>query len=201
MPTMCWRMLPSKFSKIVGSLNISKLDLSYVVGLEIWSMQATCKPHLDCMRYILWYLRATVDYALLYATGIPLELYRYTDADWAGSIFGKQSTSNLMFSFGSVAMTWSSKKQPIVALLGIEAEYQGAAVAACEVSWLRKLLSNLGLHVDKEVVIYCDNINSIQLAKNPMYHAQTKHIEVDYHFIWERVLAGDIDLVYVSTRD
>ena len=74
-------------------------------------------------------------------------------------------------------------------------------MAACEVAWLRKLLAVLGLHVQGQVVIYCDNISSIQLAKNPVYHARTKHIEVHYHFIRERVLAGDIGLVYVSTED
>ncbi len=78
---------------------------------------------------------------------------------------------------------------------------RGAAMVACEVAWLRKLLGDLGLHVDRQVVIYCDNLSSIQLARNPMFHARTKHIEVHYHFIREKVLAGEIDLIYVSTED
>ena len=106
-----------------------------------------------------------------------------------------------MFSFGSAAVTWSSKKQLAVALSSTEAEYRGAAMTACEIAWLRKLLDDLGLQVDKKVVIYCDNLSSIQLARNPVFHARTKHIEVHYHFIRERVLAGDIDLVYVSTEE
>jgi hypothetical protein len=106
-----------------------------------------------------------------------------------------------MFSFGSAAVTWSSKKQPTVALSSIEAEYRGAAMAACEVAWLRKLLGDLGLHVDRQVVIYCDNLSNIQLPRNPVFHARTKHIEVHYHFIREKVLAGEIDLIYVNTKD
>ena len=86
-------------------------------------------------------------------------------------------------------------------LVGTEVEYRGAAVATCEVAWLYKLLDDLGLHVTHKVVIYCDNLSSIQLARNPVFHARTKHIEVHYHFIRERVIAGDIDLVYVSTED
>ncbi len=74
-------------------------------------------------------------------------------------------------------------------------------MAACEVAWLRKLLGDLGLHVDRHVVIYCDNFSSIQLARNPMFHARTKHIEVHYHFIRKKVLAGEIDLIYVSIED
>ena len=153
------------------------------------------------MRWLLQYLRATVDHALFYAAGVPLELYGYTDGDWARSIFDRRSTSGFVFSFGSFVVTWSCKKQPTFALSRTEAEYRGALVAACEVAWLCKLISNLGLHVDGEFVIYCDNLSSIQLAKNPVYHARTKHIDFHYHFIWEPVLAGDIDLVYVNTHD
>jgi hypothetical protein len=106
-----------------------------------------------------------------------------------------------MFSFRSGVVSWSSKKQPTVALLSMEAEYRSVAIVACEVVWLQKLLSNLGQSVDAPVVIYCDNINSILLANNPVYHAMTKHIEVHYHFIREKVLAKEINLIHVSTED
>jgi hypothetical protein len=106
-----------------------------------------------------------------------------------------------MFSFGSAVVTWSSKKQPTIALSSTEAKYKGAAMVACEVAWFCKLLGDLGLHVDRQVVIYCDNLSSIQLARNPVFHARTKHIEVHYHFINEKVLAGEIDLIYVNTED
>jgi hypothetical protein len=106
-----------------------------------------------------------------------------------------------MFSFGSAAVTWSSKKQPTIVLSSTKAKYRGATMAACEVAWFRKLLGDLGLHVDRQVVIYCDNLSNIQLARNPVFHAWMKHIEVHYHFIREKVLAGEIDLIYVSTKD
>ena len=74
-------------------------------------------------------------------------------------------------------------------------------MVACEVAWLQKLLTDLGQSVHDAVVIYCDNISSIMLANNPVYHARTKHIEVHYHFVREKVLAREIDLVYVSTEE
>jgi len=83
----------------------------------------------------------------------------------------------------------------------METEYEGAAIAACELVWLQKLLSDFGQLVDAPVTIYCDNINSILLANNPVYHARTKHIEVHYHFIREKILAKEIDLIHVSTED
>jgi hypothetical protein len=144
---------------------------------------------------------ATTDYGLFYEVSTKLQVHGYVNVDWAGSISDKRSTSDYMFFFGSAAVTWSSKKQPTIALSSTEAEYRGAVMATCEVAWLRKLLGDLGLHVDRHVVIYCDNLSNIQLARNPVFHAWTKHIEVHYHFIREKVLAGDIDIIYVSTED
>ena len=141
-------------------------------------MQLPRKPHLDLVRFTLRYVSATSDYALFYASDIEVQLYGYTDADWAGSISDRRSTSGFMFSLGSAAITWSSKKQPTVTLSSIEAKYKGVAVAACEVAWLHTLLRQLGVQVQRPVVIYCDNLSSIQLARNLVFHARTKHIEV-----------------------
>ncbi|MCO5547696.1 hypothetical protein L7F22_001147 [Adiantum nelumboides] len=146
-------------------------------------MQLPRKPHLDAVHRTLRYVRATLDHALFHAADIPVELHGYIDADWAGSTTDRRSTSGFMFTLESAANTWSSKKQSTVALSSIEAEYRGATVAACEVAWLRKLLMDLRLQVDREVVIYCDNLSSIQLARNPVFHARIKHIEVHYQFV------------------
>jgi len=106
-----------------------------------------------------------------------------------------------MFFFGSGVVSWSSKKQLTVALSSTEAKYRGVAIVACEAVWLQKLLLNLGQSVDAPFVIYCDNISSILLVNNPIYHAKTKHIEVHYHFIRKKILAKEIDLIHVSTED
>ncbi len=108
-------------------------------------MQLPRKPHLDAVRRTLRYVSATLDYALFYEASMELQLYGYTDADWAGSGCDRRSTSGFMFSLGSAAITWSSKKQPTVALLSTEVEYRGAAVTACEVAWLELLLGALGI--------------------------------------------------------
>ena len=88
-----------------------------------------------------------------------------------------------------------------MALSNIEAEYHGAAMVASKISWLRKLLHSLGCDVLQPVTLFCDNMSSIQLANNPVFHARTKHIEVHYHYIREKVLAQEIDLVYVGTHE
>ena len=73
-------------------------------------------------------------------------------------------------------------------------------MATCEVAWLRKVLDDMGQSMQKAIVIYCDNISNIMLANNPFYHARTKHLDVHYHFVREKALAEDIDLMYVSTK-
>ena len=94
---------------------------------------------------------------------------------------------------------WSSKKQLTVALSSTEAEYRGAAVVTCEAICLERLLKDLQEVVSDLTTIYCDNLSSIQLTKNPVFHARTKHIEVHYHFVCERVLSGEVKLQYVLT--
>ena len=83
------------------------------------------------------------------------------------------------------------KKQPIVALSSIEAEYRGAAITTCEAIWIKRLLRNLRVEVANPKTIFCDNLNNIQLAKNLVFHARTKHIEVHYHFESDRVLSSE----------
>ena len=98
------------------------------------------------------------------------------------------------------AISWSSKKQPIFALSSTKAEYRGAAVAACEAVWLTRILKDLGIPIKDPTPLFCDNMCTIYLARNPVFHARTKHIEVHYHFIREHVLAGDVDLQHISTN-
>jgi hypothetical protein len=120
----------------------------------------------------------------------------YTDADWVGNAADRRYA----FSIGSAAVVWSSKKQPTVALSSTEAEGRGAAVAKCKAIWLKRLLNDLHEEVSDPTVIYCNNLSSIQLAKNLVFHAlQTKHIEVHCHFVRERVLSGEVELQYVPT--
>ena len=187
---------------MVGSLiymTITRPDLSYAVGLVSQFMQSPRKPHLDSVRRIMRYVKSTIQYGLFYAYGSDLHLSGYTDADWAGSPYDRRSTSGYSFTLGSGAVSWSSKKQPTVALSSTEAEYRGAALAACEIDWLCTLLHSLDIVVDYVVVLYCDNMSSIKLSSNPVFHARAKHIEVHYHFIREKVIAGEIDLQHVST--
>jgi hypothetical protein len=128
-----------------------------------------------------------------------VQLAGYTDADWAGNAANHRSTFGYAFSIGSAAIAWGSKKQPTVALSNTEAKYQGAAVVMSEAIWSKRLRKDLYEEVSDPTEIYCDNLGSIQLAKNPVFNVRTKHIGVHYHFVRELVLSGEVELTHVPT--
>ncbi|MCO5553916.1 hypothetical protein L7F22_007442 [Adiantum nelumboides] len=106
----------------------------------------------------------------------------------------------LCFHLGVLLSLGAARSNP-QALSSIEAEYRGDVVAACEVAWLELLLGNLGIQVQRPIIIHCKNLSSLQLAQNPLFHAKTKHIELHFHFIRERVLDGSINLTFVRTEE
>ena len=192
------------YRKMVGSLiylTITRPDLNFAVGLVSQFMQQPRKLHSDAIRRILWYVKSTLDYGLFYDANAEIFLQGFTIADWARSTDDRRLKSGYVFMLGNSTITWSSKKQATVALSSTEAKYRGAAIVACEEVWLRRLLMEIGIELHDATTIWCDNMSSIQLAKNPVFHARTKHIEIHYHFTRRKVLDGEIDLKYVNTQE
>eukprot|EP00253_Pinus_taeda_P005839 PITA_05839 len=121
--------------------------------------------------------------------------------DWTGSVDDRKSTSGYVFHMSSRAISWASKKQPIVALSTAEAEYVAATAAACQAFWMRRMLRSLGQEQAKGTVIYCDNSSAIALSKNSVFHKRTKHIDTRFHYIRELVNNGEIVLVHCKTQE
>lgn len=150
---------------------------------------------------IFRYLRATVGLELVFTDNIG-PLTGYTDADWAGDHETRRSTSGYIFTIGSAAISWSSKRQPTVALSTCEAEYIGQTQASKETVWLRSLLaelSNVGERSLPSTVIYSDNQGAIALAKNPQFHGRSKHIDIQHHYVREKIVDGTVELTYLDT--
>ena len=149
---------------------------------------------------VLKYVSGTMHYDIRYKSNTIVRLEGYMNADWVGYKADRQSTSGFVFSHDNRAISWRSKKQPIFALSNIEAEYMDAIVATCEDVWLKRILKDLGVPIKDLILLYYDNMSSIYLARNLVFHARTKHIEVHYHFIRERVQARDICLLHINTN-
>ncbi len=138
---------------------------------------------------------------LLYSpTGSP-DFVGYCDADWAGDVQDRKSTSGYLFMQGGAAITWRSCKQSCVSLSTTEAEYVALAEAAQEAVWLQKLNSDfLGRNVSN-TLIYEDNQSAMCIAKSQISRRRTKHIEIKYHYIREFVDTGRINLVYCPSKE
>ena len=151
-------------------------DLSYAVGVLSQFMRSPQTTHLNCAKRVLRFVKGMLDCSILYRH--KLIQLQYTDTDWAGDASDRRSTSGFMFSLGSEAISLSSKKHPTMALSCTKTEYRGAIVTACEAIWLKRLLKDLGESVDTPILVYCDNLSSIQLAKNPAFHAQINSVHM-----------------------
>ena len=157
---------------------------------------------MTALKRVFRYLHGTQDFELVYR-GDLTRLVGYTDADWAGDVSTRRSTSGYIFNLGSGAISWSSKRQPTVALSSCEAEYMGETQATKEAIWLRRLLGELLEQVEQPAatVIFGDNQGAIQLARNPQFHARTKHIDIQHHFVREAQGNGQVDIQYTPTEE
>ncbi|MCI19204.1 copia-type polyprotein, partial [Trifolium medium] len=152
-------------------------DLAFSVCLIARYMERPTEMHLAAAKRILRYLKSTMNLGILYKRGESEVLQGWTDSDYAGDLDDRKSTSGYIFKFGSSAISWSSKKQPILTLSTTEAEFVAAASCACQAVCLRKILHQLGQAQEGSTVIFCDNSSSIKLSKNPIMHGRCKHID------------------------
>uniref|UniRef100_A0A2N9GZA0 Reverse transcriptase Ty1/copia-type domain-containing protein n=1 Tax=Fagus sylvatica TaxID=28930 RepID=A0A2N9GZA0_FAGSY len=194
---------PHGYRSLVGALHyltFTRPDISFAVHQVCQYMAAPTTTHLSAAKRILRYIKGTLFHGIAFTPG-PLTLSVYSDADWAGDPDDRRSTSGLLVYLGSNPITWSAKKQATVSRSSTESEYRALASAAAKVCWLRTLLKDLGIYLSQPPILWCDNVSALAIASNPVFHARTKHIEVDFHFIRERVLRKDLVVKFVSTID
>jgi hypothetical protein len=192
------------FKQIVGSLmylTATRPDIMFSVSLISRYMSKPTELHLQAAKRILRYLKGTVSYGIFYKKGGEEELLAFTDSDYAGDEEDSKSTSGYVFLLSSGAVSWMSKKQPIVALSTTEAEFVAAAASACQAVWMRRVLRNLSHDQEGSTSIMCDNSSTIKLSKNPVMHGRSKHIRVRFHFLRDLAKDGEVELVYCPTQE
>jgi hypothetical protein len=176
----------SFYHSITGALQyltLSRPDIVYGVNQACLHMHAPRDVHWNLVKRILRYLRGTINHGITISATPSTTLTVYSDADWAGCPDTQRSTSGYCVFLGDSLVSWSSKRQTTVSRSSAEAEYRAIANAAAECSWLHNLLRELHDVIDKATVIYCDNVSVVYLSENPVHHRQTKHIELDIHFV------------------
>jgi hypothetical protein len=193
------------YQSVIGALLYlaihTRPDLAYVVNyLSRFNHQPTFKACKALIR-VLVYLRGSKSKGLLF-DGDDLDLTCLSDSDWAGDVDTRKSTSGYVLFGAGAPIAWMSKLQPVVAISSMEAEYIAAFYAMQEIIWIKGLMGELGFDYSDPIVLLIDNQSAIKLATNPVYHKRSKHIDIKYHWIREKVAIKDlVKLKYVKSAD
>jgi hypothetical protein len=202
-PTQFDQMKDVPYSEAIGRalwpVMISRPDALCAVGILAQFVQNPGLAHWKALKRVMGYLYTTRDLWLTFG-GVDAELEGFSDADWASQSH-RHSISGYAFRMGKGAVTWSSKKQAIVALSSTEAEYIAQTHAAKELIWLRTFLGELTTPFSGPITLHCDNQGAIALSKDNKFHARTKHIDIRYHFIREAVENNQVFMHYVPTDE
>ncbi|KAH7436984.1 hypothetical protein KP509_05G049600 [Ceratopteris richardii] len=191
-----------KYQSLVGSLiyaTLTRPDLSYAVGVLSQFMHCPKQTHWVGAQRVLRYIKGTLNEGLFYGSTYDTRLKVFSDVDWAGNSNDRRSTHGLCY-IGDKLISWCSKKQHTVALSSTKVEYKGMVESAKEVIWLTTLLKILGIN-HSVPIISGDNMSSLYLAANLVFHARTKHIDIQYHFFREKVLDKEIEVMYTPTKE
>nr|GEV28757.1 retrovirus-related Pol polyprotein from transposon TNT 1-94 [Tanacetum cinerariifolium] len=158
------------------------------------------EKHLTAVKRIFWYLKDTINMGLWYLKDTGYKLTAFLDSDHAGCLDSRKSTSGgIQFLGGDKLVSWSSKKQDRTLMYSSRAEYVSLSACCAQVLWIRTQLTDYGFHFDK-IPMYSDSKAAIAISCNPVPHSRTKHIDVRYHFIKEKVEKGIIELFFVGTE-
>lgn len=197
------KMSKVPYSSAVGSLMYAMVctrsDIAHAVGTVSRFLSNPGKEHWEAVKWILRYLKGTSNMCLCYE-GANLVLQGYTDADMAGDIDSRKSTSSFLYTFAGGAVSWKSRLQKCVALSTTVAEYIAAAEAGKEMLWLKRFLQELGIN-QEDYKVHCDSQSALDLSKNSMYHSRTKHIDIRYHWIREVMNKQLLRLVKIHTEE
>ncbi|KAK1677279.1 hypothetical protein QYE76_038127 [Lolium multiflorum] len=192
----------TEYRSLAGALQyltLTRPDISYAVQQICLHMHAPRTSHLALVKRVLRYVRGTMDFGLHLLASSSTSLTAYSDADWAGCPDSRRSTSGYCIYYGDSLISWSSKRQTTVSRSSAEAEYRAVAHAVAECCWLRQLLQELHHPLATATLVYCDNVSAIYMSSNPVQHRRTKHIEIDIHFVRERVSLGEVRVLHVPS--
>ncbi|PON40426.1 Ribonuclease H-like domain containing protein, partial [Parasponia andersonii] len=191
------------YQRLVGRLiylSHTRPDIAFPVSVVSQFMHSPKNCHLGAVYRILRYLKGTPGKGLFFGKNEKKGVEIYTDADWAGSTVDRRSTSGYCTQVWGNLVTWRSKKQSVVARSSAEAEFRAVAQGICEGMWLTRLLKELGMTYEGPMKLYCDNKAAINITHNPVHHDRTKHVEIDRHFIKEKIENGSVCMVYIPTK-
>lgn len=193
---------PGRYRRLVGKLNyltITRPDIAYSVSVVRQYMSNPTDNHWAAV--ILCYLKGAPGRGILYKNHGHTRIECFSDSDWAGSKADRRSTTGYCVFVGGNLVSWKSKKQNVVSRSSAESEYRAMAQSICEIMWINQLLTEVGLKTSMLAKLWCDNQAALHIASNPVFHDRTKHIEIDCHFVREKIQQGLISTGFVRTGE
>jgi hypothetical protein len=194
----------SSYRRLIGRLlylTNTRPNISFAVQQLSQFLRKPIFAHYNAACRVIRYLKHNPGRGLLFPRHSELQLLGFSDADWAGCIETRRSTTGYCFFLGSSLVSWKAKKQMTVSRSSSEAEYRALSTATCELIWLLYLMKDLNVTCSKPPIIYCDSQSAIHIASNPVFHERTKHLEIDCHLVREKIQQGILRLLPISTDD
>lgn len=195
---------PASYRRLVGRLlylTITRPDITYAVNTLSQFVHSPSPSHVDAANRVLRYLKCTPGQGIFFPFQNSLNIEAFCDADWGGCQTTRRSTTGYFIRLGSAPISWRTKKQSVVARSSAEAEYRAMASTVSELIWLRCLLQELGVSICEPTILHCDNQAALHIAANPVFHERTKHVEMDCHFVRERVASKEIQPRKISSNE
>ncbi|KAL1193518.1 Retrovirus-related Pol polyprotein from transposon RE2 [Cardamine amara subsp. amara] len=193
-----------QYQRLVGKLiylTITRPDLCFAVNQVSQHMKAPTVHHWNMVERILRYLKRNPGKGVWMEKSDDTSIIGYCDADYAGDRKDRKSTTRFCTFVGGNLVTWRSKKQKVVSLSSAESEYRAMRDVTKELVWIKYFLRDLGVQGKEPISLYCDNQAALHIASNPVFHERTKHVEVDCHFVREKIQDGTISTRFVRSED
>jgi hypothetical protein len=185
---------------VLWPVMITRPDCAFAIGILSQFIQNPGNIHWEALKRLMVYLGTTKDLWLTFGGRTQKLVEGFCDPDYAYQL-DRHLIAGFAYHFGQGAISWSSKKQQIIALSTVEAEYIAQAHTVKEALWLRTFVSEIREEPARAITIHSDNQGAIALAKDNKFHSRTKHIDVRYHFIREAVEDGKVSMVYIPTDE
>lgn len=188
---------PSVYRSIVGALQyliFTRPDIAYSANVVCQYMTNPTEAHMFLVKRILRYFQGTIECGITFYADSRNHISVYLDTDWVVDINTRRSITCYVVFLGSNPISWQSKKQSSVSRSSIKAEYKALANCATDVFWIRSVLNDLHVYLNLPLSLHCDNLSTLALDTNPVFHTRIKHLDTNYHFIRERVQKKDISV-------